>query len=1231
MKNIPSLLLCTLLLLTCIAFSVSILVLPTHAVASENPASSPAPPVVDCGSPMSDTTPTWSWSSGGGGSGIFRYRLDNGPWAEETLATLFTPEIPLAEGRHRLQVEERDQAGNWSLPGEKLFDCASGLTFFVSPTGQDSAPGTLAEPVATIGQARDLIRAIKATGPLEQPVTVFLRGGSYPLTAPVSFAVQDSGTGEAPIRYQSYGDEQPVLSGGVAIDGPWQLYTGEIMVTNVGDLRFNSLFVDGKRVVRAREPDVGESFPYHRIVRREECLFQDPQQWAEECYTTFRFQAGDLAASWQHLQEIEIVSLARWTQPRFRLDQVDEVGQVASVTRPIDGFFYGFDYDGRDRYYVENFLEGLDTPGEWYLDRSTGDLYYWPLPERPIAQSTVVAPVLGQLVRLGDLSALETMAKGYHGASSDPRFVFAASDFSISVWLYFPPGTGNPAWPLSKGDAYFHQGWAVASWSEGEDPIPSVELFVNDGNGQQVAHAGSHPRGEWGHFVWTVDRGNKMISAYKDGLLVESVGLPEEFGDITTDLPLEIGRYAGTANFMGSMDELRLFDRVLSPAEVQALFAENSVSGTPPLLELSFDGILSDSAPEPAEINWYLQASYAAGPFGQGLDFSPLGGEGISDHPAFVHHLTLAGLELAHTDWHLGSRGNIGSQVNYLLDGNPAAVAIAGTDITIDNCRIRHTGSDAVKVFGQRVAIQDSEISDIGATGVVIGSPWSTGHNYKVLSSLAQDNRIEDNRIDSFGQVFREGTAVTQFLGTGNRIAHNRMTNGPYSGISAGWWSPLPWGAFAGANLIEFNEISQVMRSLNDGAAIYVNGAQPGTIIRNNIIHDIVTSNEQPPEAEPPGTFIWGIYLDGTAAQMEVRDNLIYRTAWGGIMLNSAENGNQANLVTNNILVDGESYQLWLNGASQDQFQRNIIYQAAAAQLFSVNDASAIGVADYNLYWSAAEPDLGAEWQQWLGNGFDSHSLVADPGFADYLGDEFTVSPSSPAVSQLGFVMPDLSSVGPHGTYQSWNTTSTTTTSTTTTTTGTTTSNATTTTTTMAGGSDLTLTIDAQWNLISSAIGFQVATVFGESATFASIWTWVNNGAGGGTWAVYLPGEEIPGAYAAAKGFQEVVTVGAGEGFWLNSLISGQQVTISGTPVTGPVTVKPGWNLLGVKGTEPLAVSALGSVVSVWTWREVGGVKTWAVALPAQADQGNAYAAGKGFGQLTTIAPGEGFWVHAGE
>lgn len=78
----------------------------------------PSRPIVIGKTPTRDTTPTWHWTSGGGGNGYFRYRLDRGTW-RKTRAMSFTAPAALPAGLHTLFVQESDAAGNWSVSGKK--------------------------------------------------------------------------------------------------------------------------------------------------------------------------------------------------------------------------------------------------------------------------------------------------------------------------------------------------------------------------------------------------------------------------------------------------------------------------------------------------------------------------------------------------------------------------------------------------------------------------------------------------------------------------------------------------------------------------------------------------------------------------------------------------------------------------------------------------------------------------------------------------------------------------------------------------------------------------------------------------------------------------------------------------------------------------------------------------------------------------------------------------------
>ena len=148
--------------------------------------------------------------------------------------------------------------------------------FTVSPAGNDRWSGRLAAPnkaktdgpFATIPRARDAIRDLKAKGALAGPVTVQLRGGKYFLDETLRFDARDSGSELAPISYVAYKGEQPEIIGGRPITGLRPAAGGKLSVllpaVKAGEWDFRSLFADGRRLVRARYPNVDPTDPYRK-------------------------------------------------------------------------------------------------------------------------------------------------------------------------------------------------------------------------------------------------------------------------------------------------------------------------------------------------------------------------------------------------------------------------------------------------------------------------------------------------------------------------------------------------------------------------------------------------------------------------------------------------------------------------------------------------------------------------------------------------------------------------------------------------------------------------------------------------------------------------------------------------------------------------------------------------------------------------------------------------------
>ena len=278
----------------------------------------------------------------------------------------------------------------------------SAADFYVAPHGKDSNPGTAAAPFATVTRARDAVRQQVRAG-LTKDILVVIRGGVYPQTRTLTFGPEDSGTEQHSITYRAYSRENVVLSGGRRITG-WKKGTGKIWITQIPEIQadkwyFRQLFINGNRAIRARTPNADSAEPWCKMV--------SSTAKAEEEDKPIAVRLGGYKQPFQikaynNPGDVELVYLCNNDMGRKRLGTVDEKDQTFTLAPPHrwNSKTHEFDWylsfpDPRWKAcYLENALEMLDQPGEWYLDRSSGVLSYWPRPGEDMVKAEVVAPVV---------------------------------------------------------------------------------------------------------------------------------------------------------------------------------------------------------------------------------------------------------------------------------------------------------------------------------------------------------------------------------------------------------------------------------------------------------------------------------------------------------------------------------------------------------------------------------------------------------------------------------------------------------------------------------------------------------------------------------------------------------------------------------------------------------------------------------------------------------------------
>lgn len=281
---------------------------------------------------------------------------------------------------------------------------ATQTTYYVATDGDDSNPGTQAAPFATIQKARDVIRTINSN--MTGDIIVYIKQGDYYVDETIEFTEADSGTNGHKVIYKNYGAKGSArIIGGKLITG-WTQYSGNIYKTNVGiGNKFYDLYENGKRSTKARYPN--------RIIDSKFPIYQGPYLMSgtgSKSYMTYN--SGDLDPStWSNTTDLQVYI---WHANGYNWDWMSATMPVSSINIATRTFNFkqllvnGNSYDCKygttgSRYFVQGVLELLDVPGEWHLDTTTGDLYYWAI-DGDIANQKIIVPTVQKIISVAGSS-----------------------------------------------------------------------------------------------------------------------------------------------------------------------------------------------------------------------------------------------------------------------------------------------------------------------------------------------------------------------------------------------------------------------------------------------------------------------------------------------------------------------------------------------------------------------------------------------------------------------------------------------------------------------------------------------------------------------------------------------------------------------------------------------------------------------------------------------------------
>jgi len=326
------------------------------------------------------------------------------------------------------------------------------IQFYISPDGNDNNPGTITAPFRSLERARDVVRIARKKSP-DKTIIVNIGGGTFYLKSPVVFTSEDSGNENARTIYKANKGEYPVFSGSKALE-KWKLLTdkqkldlldssvrNKVFVTDLKSAGISDygdpskaglrpeLFCNGELQTLARWPDDGltkaglsrgktELPPTYIGVRGTkegafEYVGKRQNRWANE-------NDARVGGYWYW----------DWSEECQKVKNVDTVNKIINICEP----YHSYGYKDSLRYFGLNLFCEIDRPGEWYLDRSSGLLYWYP-PEgiRP-DQAKVTLTVFNApyMIELKNCSYMTLQGLSFQESRGSAVLISQGSDCLIS-------------------------------------------------------------------------------------------------------------------------------------------------------------------------------------------------------------------------------------------------------------------------------------------------------------------------------------------------------------------------------------------------------------------------------------------------------------------------------------------------------------------------------------------------------------------------------------------------------------------------------------------------------------------------------------------------------------------------------------------------------------------------------------------------------------------------------
>lgn len=292
----------------------------------------------------------------------------------------------------------------------------SEATLHVSTGGENGASGAGDAPFATVARALQVAEEHGSKA-------IVLHDGTYVLDAPLAIGAWAEG-----LTLQAADGAEVIVTGGRTVSGFVEVTDPDVLAKLDESARGHVLQADlkGLGVTDYGSPGGGGM----------ELFFNDEamplSRWPNDDFTKIlreaggepfdvRGRTGDRVGKWAYRGDrplrwtdepdvwVHGYWFWDWSDQRHKVKAIDVEAETIEVEPP----YHNYGYRRGQWYYAYNLLCEIDMPGEWYVDRQTGILYFWP--PSPVDGAHVTVTVLPSLLDIRGASSVTVRGITFEG------------------------------------------------------------------------------------------------------------------------------------------------------------------------------------------------------------------------------------------------------------------------------------------------------------------------------------------------------------------------------------------------------------------------------------------------------------------------------------------------------------------------------------------------------------------------------------------------------------------------------------------------------------------------------------------------------------------------------------------------------------------------------------------------------------------------------------------------